>query len=202
MKFLMGLNDSFSQVRTPVLLMDPLPSLNKVYALLIQEEMQRTMTEDPSTHVESTILAAKTQNFTTDSENNHNEKDRTICVHCDKLGHTSDMCYKLHGFPPRFRFKNKPPKAHQVSSTQVKESVPFVLSIQNHPNFTSEQYQQLLALIGTPSSPLGSTFEGKEVPMANMVASSSTWLMVAIYFVLCAFVNHYFFYYTVYSTIV
>ena len=43
MKFLMSLNDSFSQVRTQVLLMDPLPSLNKVYALLIQEEKQRTV---------------------------------------------------------------------------------------------------------------------------------------------------------------
>lgn len=62
----------------------------------------------------------------------------------------------------------------QVSSTQARELVPFVLTIQNHPNFTSEQYQQLLALIGTPSSPLGSTFQGKEVPMANVVASSST----------------------------
>ena len=38
MKFLMGVNDSFSQVRTQVLLMDPIPSLSKVYSLLIQEE--------------------------------------------------------------------------------------------------------------------------------------------------------------------
>ena len=35
MKFLMGVNDSFSQVRTQVLLMDSLPSLNMVYTLLI-----------------------------------------------------------------------------------------------------------------------------------------------------------------------
>ena len=41
-KFLMGVKDSFSQVRTRVFLMDTLPSLNKVYALLIQEEVQRT----------------------------------------------------------------------------------------------------------------------------------------------------------------
>ena len=39
MKFLKGLNDSFSQVRTQILLMDPLPSVNKVHSLLIQEEM-------------------------------------------------------------------------------------------------------------------------------------------------------------------
>ena len=35
MKFLIDVNDSFSQVRTQVLLMDPLSSLNKLYALLV-----------------------------------------------------------------------------------------------------------------------------------------------------------------------
>ena len=48
-KFLMGVNDSLSQVRTQVLLMDPLPSLDKVYDLLIQEEVQRTVTSSAST---------------------------------------------------------------------------------------------------------------------------------------------------------
>ena len=43
MKFLMGMNESFGQVRTQVLLMDPWPSLNKVYSLLIQEEMKRNV---------------------------------------------------------------------------------------------------------------------------------------------------------------
>lgn len=66
MKFLMGVNNSFSQVRTQVLLTDPLPSLNKVYALLIQEEEQRTMTNGASTHVESTVLATKGQNFSSE----------------------------------------------------------------------------------------------------------------------------------------
>ena len=40
MKFLMGVNDAFSQVRTQILLMDPLPSVNKAHSLFIQEEMQ------------------------------------------------------------------------------------------------------------------------------------------------------------------
>jgi hypothetical protein len=38
MQFLTGLNDQFSVVRTQVLLLDPLPSLNKVYSLVVQEE--------------------------------------------------------------------------------------------------------------------------------------------------------------------
>jgi len=36
--FLSGLNESFSIVRTQILLMDPLPPLNKVYSLVAQEE--------------------------------------------------------------------------------------------------------------------------------------------------------------------
>ena len=41
MSFLMGLNDSFSQVRGQLLLMDPLPPINKVFSLISQEEQQR-----------------------------------------------------------------------------------------------------------------------------------------------------------------
>ena len=57
MKFLMGVNDVFSQVRTQILLMDPLPSINKAHSLFIQEEMQRSVTN--SVRVESTVLATK-----------------------------------------------------------------------------------------------------------------------------------------------
>ena len=87
MKFLMAVNDSFSQLRTQVLLMDPLPSLNKVYALLIQEEVQRTMTNGASTRVESTALVAQGQNFSSKSTSNQNNKgkDRPLCAHCGKL---------------------------------------------------------------------------------------------------------------------
>ena len=38
LQFLMGLNDSFFTVRAQILLMDPLPSINKVFSLIIQEE--------------------------------------------------------------------------------------------------------------------------------------------------------------------
>ena len=62
MKFLMGLNDFFSQVRTQVLLMDPIPSLSKVYSLLTQEETQRTAPNASVVKVDSTVLAAKLSN--------------------------------------------------------------------------------------------------------------------------------------------
>ena len=62
MKFLMGLNDSFSQVQSQVLLMDPIPSLSKVYSLLIQEETQRSVPNTFFAKVDSTALAAKLSN--------------------------------------------------------------------------------------------------------------------------------------------
>lgn len=43
MKFLMGLHESYSTVRGQILLMEPLPTINKVFSLLVQEERQRTL---------------------------------------------------------------------------------------------------------------------------------------------------------------
>ena len=109
MKFLMGVNDAFSQVRTQILLMDPLPSVNKAHSLFIQEEMQRSVTNP--VRVESSVLATKS------SSNNFKRKERTVCTHYGKMSHTVDKCYKLHGFPPGFKFKNnKNATAHQVCS--------------------------------------------------------------------------------------
>jgi hypothetical protein len=54
--FLMGLNESFSQVRGQILLMDPLPSINKVFSLVIQEERQREVALSYSVPIETYCL--------------------------------------------------------------------------------------------------------------------------------------------------
>lgn len=41
MSFLMGLNDTYVAVRGHVLLMDPIPSLTKVFSHLVQDEKQK-----------------------------------------------------------------------------------------------------------------------------------------------------------------
>ncbi|XP_057950866.1 uncharacterized protein LOC131145683 [Malania oleifera] len=58
LQFLMGLNDTYSQIRIQILLSDPLPSINKVYALIVQEERQRAVTGHvPS--IESAAMMSK-----------------------------------------------------------------------------------------------------------------------------------------------
>ena len=63
MQFLMGLNDSYSQIKGHILLMEPLPSINKAYSLLIQEERQRRVGSS-NAYIESTALAVKSSNAT------------------------------------------------------------------------------------------------------------------------------------------
>ncbi|XP_060965603.1 uncharacterized protein LOC133034521 [Cannabis sativa] len=47
LEFLVGLNDSFSNVRSQILMRDPLPTVNKAYASVVQEERQRSLTSGP-----------------------------------------------------------------------------------------------------------------------------------------------------------
>ena len=104
--------------------MDPFPSLNKVYSLMIQEETQRSTIHSSNPRVESTALVAKSQNFHANFGVNYvvnngiKEKEKPVCTHCGKSGHTIDKCYKLHGFPPGYKFKGKTAMAHQVTLSQ------------------------------------------------------------------------------------
>ena len=85
MKFLMGLNDSFSQVISQ--------------ALLIQEETQRSVLNASFAKVDSTALAAKLSNVHLGSilgGAGGKGKERPTCTYCGKIGHTVDKCYKKH----------------------------------------------------------------------------------------------------------
>ena len=129
MQFLMGFNDSYFQIKRQILLMDPLPSVNKVYSLLIQEERQRSVEHSNFVHKESTTLAVKgsnpnfnsnfpgfSSNFGVSRGKNSKGKDRPICTQCGKLGHVKEKCFKLHGFPPGFKPKGKNFMVNQVNA--------------------------------------------------------------------------------------
>ena len=129
--FLMGLNDSFAPVRGQILLMEPLPNINKVFSLIQNDEKQRGAGLLPLPTglpiVENTALLSKIDNgpntsfsypntvpnaFFSQVDNSkqyqYPRKDnRLICSHCGLKGHTADKCYKLHGYPPSFRSKGK-----------------------------------------------------------------------------------------------
>ncbi|XP_068643006.1 uncharacterized protein [Aristolochia californica] len=57
MSFLMGLDDSFSQVRGQLLFMDPMPLINRVFSLVVQEEQQRKTTQASGSHTPTDTMA-------------------------------------------------------------------------------------------------------------------------------------------------
>ena len=58
MSFLMGLNDTYSQVHGQLLLMDPLLAINKVFSLVSQEETQRTVGSQLTSNSDTTNTMA------------------------------------------------------------------------------------------------------------------------------------------------
>ena len=57
MKFLMELNDSYGPTRNQILLMDPLPSVNRAYAIILQEERQRNISHTTPLPRSATLAA-------------------------------------------------------------------------------------------------------------------------------------------------
>ncbi|KAL5539285.1 hypothetical protein UlMin_045376 [Ulmus minor] len=165
MSFLMGLDDSFSQVRGQLLFMDPMPPINRVFSLIVQEEQQmRTNPSSDSSNSTGTMaFAVKTDVAKFDgsgSQNSQNsnssasknqKRDRPYCTHCKILGHTMDRCYKIHGYPPGYKFRsnnNSNDAAHQVSTSDDRpnQSNSFGGFVQN---LNSNQYQQLMSMLST-----------------------------------------------------
>ncbi|KAL0004673.1 hypothetical protein SO802_012234 [Lithocarpus litseifolius] len=109
-----------------ILLFEPLPNINKVLSLILQEEKQRSFKNGEFTgHVTAYPIEATAlySNAGFGPKHNHNgkgnsKKEGPICTHCGKSGHTANKCYRLHGFPPGFKFRNNS-MANQVSCNQV-----------------------------------------------------------------------------------
>ncbi|KAL5721828.1 hypothetical protein ACHQM5_005423 [Ranunculus cassubicifolius] len=104
--FLMGLNESYNSIRGEILLMDPLPTVNKAYAFVLQEEKQRSMSMNSTNVVDSTAFAvlSGSRNGRTNSNNRSYIPRRRL--HCDNCGgdnHVVEKCYALHGYPPGCR---------------------------------------------------------------------------------------------------
>ena len=110
MSFLMGLNDSFAQIRGQILLSDPFPPVGNVFSLVIQEEAQREIIVNHIPSLNSNNMAFvvnSTTKNTTNGKSRNPKKERPQCAYCNMLGHTKDKCFKLVGYPPNY-FKNKP----------------------------------------------------------------------------------------------
>jgi hypothetical protein len=189
MKFLVGLHNSFSAVRSQLLLQTPLPSMGKVFSLLLQEESQRTLTNMVGIPIDSQAMVA---------EQYHNQiprsgstyvtrfakqkgKSEVTCSHCGYPGHLVDKCFQIIGYPPGWkgpkgkRFVATPhanrnyqrlPTAHNTVVSDQHQDTPNIV-------FSQEQMQNLLTLANSISnSKLNNT--AKEVSVSGISFSCHT----------------------------
>ncbi|XP_019431987.1 PREDICTED: uncharacterized protein LOC109339067, partial [Lupinus angustifolius] len=126
--FLKGLGDQYHSVRAQILLMDPLPSINKVFSMILQQE-GNLCGENPKSTVNNfnsntswrpqgnrtsgrgysnrnpprkfDNISTTRKDFTQTGNNNK------VCTFCNKEGHTTETCYFKHGFPPNFKFRSR-----------------------------------------------------------------------------------------------
>ncbi|XP_077234197.1 uncharacterized protein LOC143876374 [Tasmannia lanceolata] len=163
MQFLMGLNESYTSVRGQILLMNPLPSLNRVYSLVLQEEKQREITTSPIT--EAAALLANAANRSTT-----NRPDRPTCEHCGWVGHTKARCYKLIGYPPGHRLHKSgraPSKQGSGNNDATrgfqKDKKPPECNQSMGPSFTHDQFNEILSLLHSGKSQPTANFAGKSI---------------------------------------
>lgn len=116
MDFLMGLNENFSQIKAQLLIMDPLPSISRAFSLILQEEQQRSIGSFSSTT--PAMVPAFASNYSKNNSTNQQRRDKPVCIHYNIFEHTVDKCYKIHGYPPRYKTRQ------QYNPTQNCENTP------------------------------------------------------------------------------
>ncbi|XP_073025069.1 uncharacterized protein [Primulina eburnea] len=159
-QFLMGLNDSYGQIRSHILMMTHLPSVNQAYSIVIHEESTRqALASQP-------IAEIPTAAFYSSSTKKH---DLVKCENCQIQGHIKENFFRLIGYPPGhklhkkfpqhkpMKFNQKYPKPYtnnsfnnSVESGPIDETQPT--PVMPH-TFTDAQYRQILKLLGD-SSPM------------------------------------------------
>jgi len=113
MQFLMHLNEEYEAIRGQILLLDPLPTVNKAYSMIQRVEKQRHVTNSVGIPREVAASVNRT-NISNNGEiedasaffaKNKTKKDlrkiksSKFCDHCQRTGHERDQCFKIIGYP-------------------------------------------------------------------------------------------------------
>nr|XP_009786024.1 PREDICTED: uncharacterized protein LOC104234191 [Nicotiana sylvestris] len=118
LQFLMGLNDSFEQARSQLLLMPTLPSIDKAYTMVVQEESMKLITGGSYGHNDPTALftahSRPKKNYSLECDFCHlkghtrNKSYKLMkCEYCNKTWHLKENFYKIIRYPYDFKQKKK-----------------------------------------------------------------------------------------------
>ncbi|GJV83787.1 retrovirus-related pol polyprotein from transposon TNT 1-94 [Tanacetum coccineum] len=105
-QFLMKLNDEYESVRSQILAMDPLPTVNKAYYIVQQIKKQKQVT----IHTFEPIAFFANMNNKGKNDGRKESKGNIIdgkryCTRCNQEGHTVDQCFEKIGYPDWYKGK-------------------------------------------------------------------------------------------------
>lgn len=105
-QFLMGLNKTFAQSRSHILMTVPSPSLNQAYNMIMQDESQRTQSQmiTASTVPLQQLDINGTTTLASVQHNKVKKSSDLYCEYCHLRNHTIKNCYKLIGYPTDHKF--------------------------------------------------------------------------------------------------
>lgn len=93
MQFLRGLNEQYGNIRSHVLLMDPLPAISKIFSYVVQQERQ--------------LLGNVSSNLNLEPRDISINAAKVVYDFCGRTGHMENVCYKKHGMPLNHDGKNR-----------------------------------------------------------------------------------------------
>ncbi|GMI75146.1 hypothetical protein HRI_001183900 [Hibiscus trionum] len=150
-EFLAGLNRDLDEVRGRILGRTTLPTIGEAFAEVRREEKRRLIMLGDTRELkplsaaghrppENSALISRgpqSQRFKAGSDFGSN---RPWCSHCNRVEHTKEKCFKLHGYPGKNQKENK---AAMISTTE--EDAQDV-------RLTKTQLEALHKLLGTPTA--------------------------------------------------
>ncbi|XP_070005815.1 uncharacterized protein [Nicotiana sylvestris] len=162
LQFLMGLNESYNNIRSNILARRPIVTVNEAYAIVTQEKSQRTLgvveNKEPLD-----LLAGKAQM-------GRPKTPGLVCEHCGYKGHLKENCYKIVDYLPDFKSKKKSGQQggmwnnnNNFNQGQFRGTNPNNTGFRSYSNntaderqvqghfFTEEEYSQLMELLNKSS---------------------------------------------------
>lgn len=182
----MKLSEEFAAVRGNLLMQHPMPNITNAYRLFAQEERHKELSH-LSTQNESLTCFAEKKNFKGQQSYNRNnstagnssfnafkskgnfpgnagntaKRSQYYCTHCKMQGHSIERCFKVHGYPPGFKFKDQ----RIVAVSQLSDSGN---ETGGSSSFTQAQYNQFLEMFSKhQNADSGSSGHNKQEDKGN-----------------------------------
>ena len=164
---LIGLRPDLETVRDQILGSSSLPSLDDVFARLLHISSTQTLPSDNTS--DSSVLVSQT-NSRGGRSGNRGRGQRPHCTYCNKLGHTRDRCYQLHGRPLR--------TAHVAQSSDPQPPQPPNSSTSQGISLTDSEYDDYLRYQATKSASVASVAQtGNASACLTHTSSFGPWIL-------------------------